>query len=120
MLKKTITYTDYNGDQRTEDLYFNLTKAEITEMELSTEGGLADSIEKITREKDAKKIISTFKELILNSYGQKSEDGRRFIKNDKLKEEFSQTEAYSELFMELASSGEAASAFVNGIIPQVK
>lgn len=117
MLKKTITYTDYNGVERTEDFYFNLTKAEIMEMEMSTEGGLAEWMEKIVNAKDAPALIKTFKELVLKAYGEKSADGRRFVKNDKVREEFSQTEAYSEIFMELALNADAAAKFVNGIIP---
>lgn len=116
MLKKTITYTDYNNEERTEDFYFNLSKAELMEMELSTAGGLTEMITKIVNEKDVPKIIEIFKDLILKAYGQKSADGRRFIKSKELSEEFSQTEAYSELFMELASDDKAAAAFVNGIV----
>lgn len=119
MLKKTITYVDYDGKERIEDFYFNLTKAEITEMELSEEGGLIKTIERVVAEEDGAKIIEIFKDLILKSYGEKSLDGKRFIKSDKLKEEFSQTEAYSELFMELATNEEKASEFVNGIVPKV-
>ncbi len=118
MLKKTITYTDYNGVRRTEDFYFNLNKAELTEMELLCEGGLSVMIEKIIAAKDPKKIIETFKELILKAYGEKSSDGKRFIKNDEVRSSFAQTEAYNELFMELATDTDAASAFVNGILPQ--
>lgn len=117
MLKKTITYVDYNGVERTEDHYFNLTKAEITEMEMSTTGGLTEMIQRIVAAKDAPAIIKVFKDLILKAYGQKSPDGRRFIKSDELSLEFSQTEAYSQLFMELATDTDAAIAFVNGIIP---
>lgn len=120
MLKKTITYTDYDGNERTEDFYFNLTKAEIMEMEVSQDGGLAKTLQKIVDEKDNKKIISIFKDLILKAYGEKSIDGKRFVKNDELKAAFSQTEAYSELFMELAMDDKAATAFVNGIIPASK
>lgn len=119
MLKKTMTYTDYDGNERTEDFYFNLTKAEITEMEMSRDGGLVKMIEKIVAEQDVKRIIEIFKDLILDAYGEKSADGRRFIKNSEIKEAFSQTEAYSDLFMELASNADAAAEFVNGIIPQV-
>jgi hypothetical protein len=119
MLKKTITYTDYDGNERTEDFYFNLSKAEIAEMELSAEGGLAKTIEKIVAAQDNKKIVEIFKDLILKAYGEKSVDGKRFIKNDELREGFSQTEAYSELFIELATNADASTAFVNGIIPQV-
>lgn len=117
MLKKTITYTDYNDVERTEDFYFNLTKAEMAEMELSTEGGLADMIKRIVAAKDTPTIISIFKKLILKAYGEKSADGKRFIKSEELSTGFSQTEAYSVLFMELATDDKAASDFVNGIIP---
>ena len=117
MYKKVMTYTDYNGEERTEDFYFNLTKAEITEMELMTDGGLKDKIERITKAKDVPEIIKLFKELILKAYGMKSPDGKRFIKSEKLSEEFSQTEAYSDLFIELATDSGAAAEFVNGIMP---
>ena len=117
MLKKTVTYTDYNGSERTEDFYFNLTKAEIMEMELSTSGGLAEMIQRIVKAQDAPAIIKIFKELVLKAYGEKSPDGKRFIKSKELSEAFSQTEAYSQLFMELATDADAASKFVNGIVP---
>jgi hypothetical protein len=119
MLKKRITYVDFDGNSRTEDFYFNLTKAEVTEMELSAEGGLAKTLEKIVEAKDNKRILETFKDLILRSYGEKSPDGKRFIKNQEIRDAFSQTEAYSELFMELAMKPEMASAFVNGIVPSI-
>jgi hypothetical protein len=119
MLKKTITYTDFDGNQRTEDFYFNLTKAEVTEMEMSTEGGLSTALKKIVADKDAKRIIETFKDLILRSYGVKSPDGKRFVKNQELRDAFVQTEAYSELFMELATNDNMAAAFVNGIISTI-
>ena len=117
MYKKTMTYTDYNGEERTEDFYFNLTKAEITEMELSTEGGLRDKIERITKAKDVPEIIRLFKELIMKAFFIKSTDGKRFIKSEQLSEEFSQTQAYSDFFIELATNSDAASEFVNGIMP---
>ena len=117
MFKKVITYTDYNGEERTEDFYFNLSRAEVTEMELSTEGGLGATIERITKAKDVPAIIAIFKDLILKAYGQKSPDGKRFIKSKQLSEEFSQTEAYSNLFMELATNSTAASEFINRIMP---
>lgn len=119
MLKKTITYTDYDGNERTEDFYFNLTKAECTELELSAEGGLTKMLQKIVAERDGKRIVEAFKDLILRAYGQKSLDGRRFVKSPELREEFSQTEAYSQLFMELSTDADAAAAFANGIIPQI-
>lgn len=117
MLKKPIKYTDYNGMERTEDFWFNLSKAEIMEMELSTTGGLAELIQKIVKEQDAPAIIKIFKDLILKAYGEKSPDGKRFIKSDEMALAFSQTEAYSNLFMELATDADAAAEFVNGIVP---
>lgn len=117
MLKKTITYPDYNGVERTEDFYFNLSKAEVMEMEMSTTGGLGAMVEKIVAAKDAPSIIKVFKDLILKSYGEKSADGKRFMKSPELSEAFAQTEAYSILFMELATDAEAGAAFVNGIVP---
>lgn len=119
MLKKTITYTDFNGIERTEDFYFNLTKAEIAEMELEIPGGMTAMIERITKTQDTPSLIKLFKDLILRSYGKKSDDGRRFIKNQDVIDEFKDSEAYSELFMELATNADAASAFVNGIVPKM-
>ena len=117
MLTKTVKYTDYNGNERTETLNFNLTKAEIAEMELSMPGGMSATVQRIIEAQDTKELIAIFKDLLLISYGVKSPDGRRFIKNEQLREEFSQTEAYSEMFMELATNAEAASEFINKIIP---
>ena len=117
MLKKTITYTDYTGVEKTEDFYFNLSKAEIMEMELSTYGGLAEMIKRIIDAQDGPAIIKVFKELILKAYGVKSPDGKRFIKSEELLTEFSQTEAYSNLFMELSTDADAASGFIKGIMP---
>ena len=120
MYKKTITYTDYNGVERTEDFWFNLSKAELGEMEMSTAGGLTDMVEKIVKTQDMPSIIKIFKKMILQAYGEKSPDGKRFIKSEEISTAFSQTEAYSNLFMELASDADAASTFVNGIVPQVE
>lgn len=117
MLKKTITYTDYNGVERKEDFYFNLSKAEVMEMELSTTGGLAEMIKRIVAAQDQPAIIKVFKDLILKAYGEKSPDGKRFIKSPELSDAFAQTEAYSILFMELATNDEAAAKFINGIVP---
>ena len=119
MLKKEITYIDFDGNNRTEVFYFNLTKAEVAEMELSENGGLTKFLNKIVEEKDSKRIVEMFKSLILKSYGEKSLDGRRFIKNQEVRDSFAQTEAYSQLFMTLATDANAAQAFVNGIIPTV-
>ena len=117
MLKKTVTYTDYNGTERTEDFYFNLSKAEVIEMETTTAGGYANMLENIIKAQDLPSIVSIFTELVLKAYGQKSPDGKRFIKSEELSTEFSQTEAYTNIFMELAMDADAASKFVNGIIP---
>lgn len=121
MLSKDIKYTDYNGVEREEKFLFNLSKAELMEMELGTSGGLAEMIKNIVATQDTPSIIKIFKELVLKAYGEKSPDGKRFIKIDEkgnpLSIAFSQTEAYSNLFMELATDADAAAKFVRGIIP---
>jgi hypothetical protein len=117
MIKKTMTYTDFNNNERTEDFYFNLTEAEVTEMEMSTEGGLEQMLQRIINAKDTPEIIRWFKRIVLKAYGEKSPDGRYFQKSAELSEKFSYTQAYSDLFMELATNAEAALEFVNGIIP---
>lgn len=117
MLKRTITYKDFNDVERTEDFYFNLTAAEVTEMEMSTVGGLAEMIQRIVAAQDIPSIIKVFKDLILRAYGIKSPDGKRFIKSEVISEEFAQTNAYSQLFMELASDADKAAQFVNAIVP---
>lgn len=118
MIKKTITYTDYDGNERTEDFYFNLSKPELIEMQTSEAGGLEKKIEKISKEQDIKKIIELMKDIIQKSYGIKSEDGKRFIKNQEILDEFMQSEAYSELFMSLATDEKIASEFIEGILPK--
>lgn len=118
MFAKKITYTDFNDVERTETFYFNLSKAEIAEMQVTTEGGLGEKLQKIIDSKDQAEIFKMFKYLILKSYGEKSEDGKRFIKSAELSEAFSQTNAYDQFFMELGTDSDAAQAFVNGIIPK--
>ena len=124
MLKKTMTYTDYNGVEKKEDFYFNLTQAELMEMEMTTPGGLAEMITRVIDAQDAPAIIKVFKDLVLKAYGEKSADGKYFYKKDAegnlLCNKFAQTEAYSNLFMELATDADAAAAFVNGIVPAPK
>ena len=121
MLKKVITYEDYDGNTRTEDLYFFISKAELTEMELTTPGGFAHKLERISNSQDGAEIIKIFKEIILKAYGEKSDDGRSFIKKRNgvlLAEEFEQTEAYNQLFTELVTDPDKAAAFINGIMPK--
>ena len=121
MITKTIKYTDYNGVEREEKFLFNLSKAELMEMEMGTKGGLTEMIQKIIETQDQPSIIAIFKKLVLQAYGEKSADGKRFVKTDEngrpLSIAFSETEAYSILFMELATNADSAAQFVNGIIP---
>jgi hypothetical protein len=117
VLKKTITYEDFNGETVSEDFFFHLSKAELVELELSHKGGLAASLQKIIESEDGKSIIAEFKNIILTAYGKRSDDGRRFIKTQDLRDEFESTEAYSALFMELVTDTDAAVEFINGIVP---
>ena len=124
MLKKTITYTDYNGYERTEDFYFNFNESELTDMQLTTEGGLDQFIQKIIDTKDMPNLIKLFKELVLKAYGEKSADGKRFIKVDKdgyrLANDFAQTEAFNKLYMELVQDDVAAANFFKAVVPAAK
>ncbi len=118
MYVKEIEYTDFNGVARKEKFYFNLTKAEILDMELGKTGGLTEYIQKILQAQDTPAIMSLFKTLLLKSYGVKSDDGRRFIKNDQVREDFEQTQAFSDLYMLLALDDNEAAKFVNAIVPE--
>lgn len=118
MLKKTITYVDYNDQKRTEDYWFHLTKSELIELDASNEGGLETTIRKIIKETDTKRIVELVKGLVLKSYGEKSADGKRFVKSKEAAEAFMQTEAYSQLFVDLISDPDQMTAFFKGIIPQ--
>lgn len=118
MLKKTITYTDYNGVERKEDFLFNLTKTELMKWDLKTPGGLASKLEKITQQFDVPSLTSFIEDLIDKSYGIKSDDGVRFIKDEKLSTMFRQTEAYDQLFIELLSNEKKTTDFINGILPK--
>ena len=121
MLKKTVVYEDFDGNVRTEDLYFFISKTELTEMELSTPGGFANKLQRISTEADGGEIMKTFKEIILMAYGEKSADGRAFIKKRngvRLADEFEQTQAFDTLYTELLLDPEKASAFINGIMPK--
>lgn len=118
MLKKTIKYTDYNGVEREETFYFNLNKAELLQMELGTTGGLGESIKRLTETQDVPELMRLFKKFILQSYGIKSEDGRRFVKSEELSAEFEQTPAFEALYMELVTDDKAGADFMNGIVPK--
>lgn len=118
MLTREIKYEDFNGEQVVEKFYFNISKPELVEMEVEYKEGLGQRIQNIIDAKDYKQLIRIFKEIILLAYGQKSEDGRRFIKNDTIREEFVQTAAYHVLFMELASDADKAAEFLKGVLPQ--
>lgn len=117
MLKRTVNYTDLNGMPQSEEVYFNLTKAELLEMEMSTDEGFAETLRRIIDAKSNRALLSEFKKLILSSYGKKSEDGRRFIKDENDRKEFEQSLAFDQLFTEFATDANAAAVFVNGIIP---
>lgn len=117
MYKKTATYTDYNGVERTEDYLFNLTKAELTMMNMSAVGGLQVQMQKMIDRQDGAAIMKFMKDILRRSYGEKSDDGRRFIKSEQLSDEFEQTEAYSDIFIQLCTDAKFASEFVNGILP---
>ncbi len=118
MLKRGITYEDFNGETVTDIFYFNISKPELIEMEVEYEEGFGSWIKKIIDAKDHKTLLHQFKKLVLLAYGEKSEDGKRFIKNDQLREEFSQTAAYQSLFIELATDDGAASTFLIGALPK--
>jgi len=120
MLKKTITYTDFNDVTRTEDFFFNISKAEAMELEMTRAGGYSAFLERIVNAQDNKQIVEVFKSFILTAYGEKSPDGKRFIKSKELSEAFSQTDAYTQLFMELATDGKAAAVFFAEALPKHK
>lgn len=118
MFKDHRIYTDYDGETREEDFYFNLDERDITKMELGTKGGLDKLIEKIAAEKDFPKIIELFEQLIDASYGEKSADGKHFIKDPEQLKLFKSTQAYSDLYMQLATDPDFAATFVNNVVPK--
>lgn len=117
MLKKTIKYVDYNGVERTEDFYFNLSKPEIVKMQSSVKGGYDVRLKGIANELNGAAIMEFFEDLIRKSYGEKTEDGRRFEKSEAISEAFMQTPAYEALFEELVTNDNAAADFVNAVMP---
>lgn len=118
MLKLTRTYTDFDGNERTEDCYFNLTKSELLQMETMADGGLEKKIQKIINSKDQAQIMNIFKDILLKSFGIKSDDGKRFRKSDEIRAEFEESPLFDMIFMELATDAEAAEKFIKGIIPK--
>lgn len=118
MLKKTITYTDYNGVERTEDFYFNLTQSELIKMELGTTGGLSEMIKNIVAAQDVPTIVKIFEDILFKAFGEKSADGKKFVKSEQISRDFAATEAYDKLFMELVSNPDSAAAFINALIPK--
>lgn len=118
MLKRSITYEDFNGNTQTDEFYFNLTKSELVELEAGYEGGLEATIRRIVEAKDNAALIREFKRIILAAYGERSEDGKRFVKNEELRNEFTQTAAYDALFFELATNETAASDFIKAVLPK--
>ena len=118
MLKRTINYTDFDGNNHSEVFYFNMSKSELIELDVSHKSGFAENIQRIIAAEDRQALIAEFKNLILVSYGVRSEDGKRFVKSDELRNELEQSAAYDALFMELATNDQAAAEFINGVIPQ--
>ncbi len=118
MIKKTVSYKDFNGNDRTDDFYFNYSVPELAEMELSVGGGLSTILEKITKEQDQARLIEYFKKIVIGAYGIKSPDGLEFLKDDSIRKKFECSAAYPTIFMELATDDKKAAEFVNGIIPQ--
>lgn len=118
MIKWPITYTDYNGETRTEEFYFNLSKPEIMELQLNANGAYGAYLKRIIQERDGKEMAKVYRELITKAYGEKTDDGRRFVKSKELTDAFMQTEAYSELYMELFTDMKACEKFFNGVFPK--
>lgn len=117
MLTKAITYTDYNGNKKTKNFYFNLTKTELAKMELTNKAGMLETIKAMINEDDRQKIIDLFESLVIGAIGEKSADGEYFIKNEQIVENFKNHPAYDVLFMELISSEKAMADFINAIVP---
>ena len=118
MLKKTLPYTDYHGTERTESFYFHFNEAEILDMEMSVEGGFAERVQRIVDAKDQTSLLKVIKNFVIDAYGVKSEDGKRFIKNDEVRAEFVESPAYSAIFMELITNDVLAAEFVNEVVPE--
>jgi hypothetical protein len=120
MLKKTVTYTDYFGIEKTEDLYFHLSRPEVVELEVGVKGGYSELLKTIAASDNNQEIVATFKKILLMSYGEKSDDGKQFRKSDEIRDAFTQTAAYEELFMEFLTDEKEMLAFVTGILPSTE
>lgn len=118
MLKRPITYEDFNGDTVTENFYFNISKPELIKLEVEVKQGFGNWIQGVIDAKDHKELIAQFERIILLAYGVKSEDGKKFVKSDALREEFLQTAAYIALFTELTTDDKAAAIFIKSILPK--
>ncbi len=118
MHKRIIKYEDFNGEQREEHFYFNLSKSEVTKMELSTEGGLKEKVESLVRSRNGEEIMKILEGIILGSYGVKSPDGRNFMKSQQISDDFKSTPAYDILFFELVTDAEKSAAFIQAILPK--
>jgi len=117
MIKKTIVYTDFNDQTVTEEHYFNLSRAELIELEISTEGGYGAFLEGVSQSKDNAFIFQQFKKILLDTYGKKSEDGKRFLKSAEISKEFEESEAYSQLIFDFFTDPEAAGKFFTELVP---
>lgn len=118
MIKKTVTYKDLNGKERTETFYFHYFESEIMDMEMSEEGGLAERIQRIIDAKDQASLLKVIKKFVIDAYGVKSDDGRRFNKSQEVKDAFVECPAYSKIYMELLTNDELAAEFVNKVVPE--
>ena len=120
MIKRTITYTNFNGEEKTRDCYFHLSQEKLTQLQVNYPGGFGEAIKQATETQDLQALFNVFRTLILTSYGEKSEDGESFIQNEKLSEQFSYTPAYAKLYEELMANDTAASDFINAVIPAIE
>lgn len=119
MIKQTITYVDFNDEERTEDFYFNLTKAELADLQFKTPGGFTEMVEQITKTQDGPKLAELFQQILIMSYGEKSADNKYFDKSPEIANRFKNSAAYSELYMSLLSDADKAAAFIKGVLPKL-
>lgn len=118
MYKKTVKYTDFDGIERTENFYFNLTEAELVDLDFGTSGGMKERLQNIIDSKDQPALIKAFKDIVLMAYGEKSDDGKYFRKSQEIRDRFTSTQAYSDIYMELVGNDMEAATFINSIVPK--